>query len=209
MCGFSSCGMQRTKIKSGEIACLVIQREKYGKESQYHMWCWWVHCLSDFNSRSGDKVLLSLSPDLLQLWAKQPFSLCFWCSSLKMNWANLNDHKMNGYYPQVKVYVASGYAIWPVPLYQPEASPQSSLWLWGQLKQDWEVEPPFLLHALSPKVRKGTCICRRQLQHFPTNPTFNELADQDRKGREITLYTGILLFSVNSKEVTKSALWSH
>lgn len=124
MCGFSSCGMQRTKMKSGEMACLVIQREKYGKESQYHMWHWWVHCLSDFNSRRGDKVFLSLSPDLLQLWAKQLFSLYFWCSSLKMNRKKLNNHKMNWYYPHVRAYIAPGYAIWPVLLYQ--------LYAWGK-----------------------------------------------------------------------------
>lgn len=118
MCGFSSCGVQHTKIKSGEIACLIIQRGKSGKGSHYRMWHWWVHCLSDFNSRSEDKVFLSLSPDLLQLWAKQLFSLCFWCSSLKMNWTNLNDHNMNWYHPQVRAYIAPGYAVWPVPQYQ-------------------------------------------------------------------------------------------
>lgn len=91
----------------------------------------------------------------------------------------------------------------------PEASPKSSLWLGGQPKQDWEVEPPFLPHALSPKGRKGTRICRRQLQHFPTDPMFNELTHQDRKGREITLYTGFPLFDGNLKQTPKPALQSH
>lgn len=127
MCGFSSCGTQCTKMKSEEIVCLVMQREKIWKKSQYQMWHWWVHCLSDFNSRSGDKVFLSLSPDLPQLWAKQVFSPCFWCSSLKMNCTNLNYHKMNWYYSQVRAYTAPGYSIWPIPQYQLHAGGKSKI----------------------------------------------------------------------------------
>lgn len=41
------------------------------------------------------------------------------------------------------------------------------------------------------------------------DPMFNELTHQDRKGKEITLYTGFPLFYGNLKQTPKSALQSH
>lgn len=117
--GFYLVACKVQKWRAGRLYALSYKGQNMKKkQTQYHMWRWWVHCLSDFNSRSGDKVFLSLSPDLLQLWAKQVFSPCFWCSSFKMNWTNLNDHNMNWYYSQVRAYIAPGCAIWPVRQYQ-------------------------------------------------------------------------------------------
>lgn len=69
--------------------------------------------------------------------------------------------------------------------------------------------PPSLPHALGPKGRKARCIRWRQLQRFPTDPRSDELTDQNREGRERTLYSGFPLFNSNVKQTAKPALQSY